>query len=157
MIGEEVPFPEVAITKDSVWIALVTQSTKYDYLVAQILISCFMSIEVILGHVISDQEPAVAAAKRKETISVKKTNTISERDFAKLDRLLREKPHATMLSLEAHILFSNNKTKEWLESKSPEELKSLMETARKSVAKHKQKFKERLSAIQAHYTELQQK
>ena len=40
MTGEEVPFPEVAITKDSVWIALVTQSTKYDHLVAQILLSC---------------------------------------------------------------------------------------------------------------------
>ena len=158
MTGEEVPFPEVATTKDSVWIALVTQSTKYDHLVAQILLSCFKSIEVILGCVISDQEPAVAAAKRKETISVKKTNTtISERDFAKLDWLLREKPHATMLSLEAHILFSNNKTKELLEFKSPEELKSLMETARKSVPKHKQKFKERLSANQAHHTELQQK
>ena len=101
----------------------------------------FKSIDVILGRVISDQEPAVAAAKRKETISVMKTNTISERDFAKLDWLLREKPHATILSLEAHILFSNNKTKEWLESKSPEEFKSLMETARKSVPKHKQKFK----------------
>ena len=62
-----------------------------------------------------------------------------------------------MLSLEAHILFSNNKTKEWLESKSPEELESLMETACKSVPKHKQKFKEQLSAIQAHRTELQQK
>ena len=88
---------------------------------------------------------------------MKKTNTISKRDFAKLDQLLREKSHATMLSLEAHILFSNNKTKEWLESKSPEELKSLMETARKSVPKHNQRFKERLSAIQAHRTELQQK
>ena len=31
MTGKEVPFPEVAITKDSVWIALVTQSTKYDH------------------------------------------------------------------------------------------------------------------------------
>ena len=157
MTGEDVPFPEMAITKDSVWIALVRESKKFDHLVAQILLSCFKSIEVILGRVISDQEPAVAAAKRKETISVKKTNTISERDFAKLDQLLREKPHATMLSLEAHILFSNNKTREWLESKSPDELKSLMETARKLVPKHKQKFKERLLAIQAHRIELQQK
>ena len=62
-----------------------------------------------------------------------------------------------MLSLEAHILFSNNKTREWLESKSPDELKSLMETARKSVPKQKQKFKELLLAIQAHRTELQEK
>ena len=83
--------------------------------------------------------------------------TISEHDFAQLDRLLREKPHASMLSLEAHILFSNNKTNEWLESKSQDELKSLMETARKLVPKHKQKFRERLAAIQAHRTEVQQK
>ena len=66
---------------------------------------------------------------------MKKTNTIGEHDFTKLDRLLREKPHATMLSRKTRILFSNNKTREWLESKSPDELKSLMETARKLVLK----------------------
>ena len=32
---------------------------------------------------------------------------ISERDFAKLDRLIREKPNASTLALEAHILFTN--------------------------------------------------
>ena len=36
-----------------------------------------------------------------ETKSVPKTNTISERDFAQLDRFLREKPNASILSLEA--------------------------------------------------------
>ena len=45
-----------------------------------------------------------------ETRSVPKSNVISERDFAKLHRLLREKPNATTLSLEGIILFSNNKT-----------------------------------------------
>ena len=54
-------------------------------------------------------------------------------------------------------LFSNNKTREWLESKSPDELKLLMETTRKSVPKHKQKYKERLATIQAHRTETQHK
>jgi len=34
------------------------------------------------------------------------SNTISERDFAKLDRLLREKPDATTLALEGLIMFS---------------------------------------------------
>ena len=43
-------------------IALVTKSIKFDQLVAQIV----LSIEIILGRVISDQEPAVAAAKRKD-------------------------------------------------------------------------------------------
>ena len=36
-----------------------------------------------------------------ETKSVSKTNTISEKDFAQLDRFLREKPNASILSLEA--------------------------------------------------------
>ena len=43
-----------------------------------------------------------------ETKSTPKTNVISERDFAKFDRLLREKPNATTLSLEGMILFANN-------------------------------------------------
>ena len=47
MTGEDIPFPEVAITKDSVWIALVTVSIKCDQLAAQMLLSCFKSIEVI--------------------------------------------------------------------------------------------------------------
>lgn len=157
MTGEDVPFPEIAISKDQVWIALVTPSTTHDQLARQIILSCFKSIYVILSRVISDQKPAVTTAKRSETISVNKTNTISERDFAKLDRLIREKPHATMLSLEAHILFSNNKTMDWLDSKSPDEVKTLMETARKLVPKHKERFRERLAAIEAYRLEMQKK
>ena len=57
-------------------------------------------------------------------------NTVSERDFAKLDRLLREKPHASTQALKAHILFTNNKTTAWFASKMQEQ-KMLMETARK--------------------------
>ena len=53
-----------------------------------------------------------------ESKSVPNSNTASERDFAKLDRLLREKPNATTLALEGLILFSNNKTAAWLQAKS---------------------------------------
>ena len=45
----------------------------------------------------------------EKTKSVPNSNTISERDFAKLDSLLREKPNATTLALEGIILFSNNR------------------------------------------------
>ena len=47
-------------------------------------------------------------------------NIISERGFAKLDRLLREKTNATTLALEGTILFSNKKTAWWLRKKSTE-------------------------------------
>ena len=48
----------------------------------------------------------------RETKSVPKTNVVSERDFAQLDRLLREKPNASTLSLEGMIMLANNKTGE---------------------------------------------
>ena len=51
---------------------------------------------------------------RRQTKSVTKTNTVSEHDFAKLDRVLKEKPNASLLALEGHILFSTNKTSKWL-------------------------------------------
>ena len=155
MTGECIPFPDKPITKDAVWLALVAQSPEYDQLVHQILIACFKTIELLLVRVIDDQAPAVKAATHSQTVSVRKTNTISERDFAQLDRLIREKPHSTMLSLEAHILFTNNKTSEWLHNKSKEELKKLMETARKVCPEHKRKFKERMANIAANRKEIQ--
>lgn len=49
----------------------------------------------------------------RETCSVPMTNFSPERDFAVLDRLLREKPNAQLISLEAIILFAHNKTSKW--------------------------------------------
>jgi hypothetical protein len=48
--------------------------------------------------------------------SVPKTNTVSERDFGSLDLLIRMKPAATTLCYESVILWTNNKTSEWLNS-----------------------------------------
>ena len=62
----------------------------------------------------------------RDTISVPKTNTVSERDFAELDRLLTEKPNASILSLEATVLFANNKTAKWLNEKSQAERLKLL-------------------------------
>lgn len=41
---------------------------------------------------------------KTNTRSVQKTNTISEKDFGKLGRYIREKPNVRLLELEAHIL-----------------------------------------------------
>ena len=82
-----------------------------------------------------------------ETNSVPKTNVVSERDFAKLDRLLREKLNATTLSLEAMVLFSNNRTMKWLNSKPAEEVRHLLQNARKKPPEFKKLFKERKKAI----------
>ena len=82
-----------------------------------------------------------------ETKSVSKTNVVSERDFGKLDRLLREKPNASTLSLEAMVLFSSNKTMKWLNSKSAEEVQHLLRMARQKAPEFKRLFKQRKQDI----------
>ena len=71
------------------------------------------------------------------------SNTISERDFAKLDRLLREKPNATTVALEGLVLFSNNKTAEWLHEKSPEDREAIFKRARKIAPEFRDLYKQR--------------
>ena len=78
-----------------------------------------------------------------ETRSVPNSNTISERDFAKLDRLLREKPNASTLSLEGIILFTNNKTASWLQMKSSEEREQLFRQAKKLAPEFKELYRSR--------------
>ena len=46
----------------------------------------------------------------EETASVPTTNVAPERDFAVLDRMIREKPNARLVALEAFILYSHNKS-----------------------------------------------
>ena len=114
----------------------------------------FKSIEVLLERVLVDLEQ-IQDANISVTTSVPTTNIVSECDFAKLNRLLREKLHASTLALEAHILFTNNKTTNWFASKTQEEQKMLMQTARKMSAKHKKTFKDRLIILEEKRTQAQ--
>ena len=118
LTGEKVPFPQIPINKDDVWASLVVPSPS-DPLVVQILQAVFKSLGILVERMLEDHLPGgkwegTSDSVRKQTKSVTKTNTVSERDFAKLDRLLREKPNASLLALEGHILFSTNKTSKWL-------------------------------------------
>lgn len=75
-----------------------------------------------------------------ETKSVPNSNTVSE---AKLDHLLREKPNATTIALEGLVLFSNNKTTQWLNEKSPEDREAIFKRARKIAPEFKDLYKQR--------------
>ena len=66
----------------------------------------------------------------QETASVPATNVTPERDFAVLDRLMREKPNANVIALESMIIFSHNKTSVWLAHLSYSEREKLLQTAR---------------------------
>lgn len=92
-----------------------------------------------------------------ETLSVPKTNVVPERDFAILDRMLLQKPNARCIALESMILFSQNKTSDWLRKKSPEEKERLLQASRKLTKVHRENFRKRKEEIQARRLELLKK
>ena len=76
----------------------------------------------------------------EEAASVPTTNVSPERDFAMLDRYLREKPNASLVALEALILFSHNKTSSCLGTLSCDKRKALFQAARNLAPSIRRKF-----------------
>ena len=93
---------------------------------------------------------AVATPDGHKTASLPKVNVISERDFAQLDRFMREKPRATTLAVESFIMLGNNKTVAWFGAKTQEEHDAILQAARSLVSKHKELARQRQMAIQKH-------
>ena len=130
---------------------VLLQPSENDALVQEILRTIFSGFSALLQRMVADHlsggefdvDLAKHPEKRKETASVQKTNTVSERDFAQLDRLLREKPNATTMSLEAMVMFSNNKTAKWIKTKSAQEREDLFKLAREKGPKFRKIFKAR--------------
>ena len=79
----------------------------------------------------------------KETVSVSTTNSIAERNFGMLDRLIREKPNANIIKYEAINMNRRNKTSEWRKTLSPEKRSLMMKWARQYASKQYQLFKQR--------------
>lgn len=67
---------------------------------------------------------------------------------------MTQKPNATSIALEAMILFSQNKTSNWLKQKSEDERERLLQAARKLSKVHRKNFKERSEEIKAKRLEL---
>ena len=78
----------------------------------------------------------------EETVSVSTTNSIAERNFGMLDRLIREKQNANMIIYEAIIMNRSCKTSEWSKNLSPEKKSLMRKCARESAIQQYQLFKQ---------------
>ena len=112
--GNAIVFEDFPPTVHAIYECLFSPS-EYDSIIEEILTVLFGAFSSLLTHLVGEHLPdgkydATNISLIAETKSFPKTNTISERDFAQLDCFLREKPNASILSLEALILFCNNKT-----------------------------------------------
>ena len=145
--GDTCVFDDYPPKEDSIYQSLFTKST-HDDTVCEILKLLFAAFYRHLMHLVKDHLPGgryddFGESLSEQTITVPKTNTVSERDFAQLDRLLREKPNAVILSLEALILFNNNQTSKWLDEKEPSVRADLLANARKCGIEFRKQYEVR--------------
>ncbi|CAC5387839.1 unnamed protein product [Mytilus coruscus] len=94
---------------------------------------------------------------KENSITVSPTNIDSERDFANLDRLRREKPNANTIALEGIILFTNNKTLNWLDNLDADKKTAVFKMARENAPKMLQHYKEQKHILQQKHIEILQK
>jgi len=150
LTGNDLLFPDIPL-KGDVLTELLSPS-PYDDLATeclQIMFKSFVSLmeRLLQDHLDGGKFSESSSELSENTRSVPCTNTISERDFAQLDRFLRMKPNATTLALEGVILYANNKTSQWLSEKSREEREKIISAAKRIAPKHKALFKERREQI----------
>ena len=156
--GQTALFDDTTIKHGEILDDLLMENSN-NAIVQELLQVLFKSFYILCERLLVDHLPGgvhdkPSEEKRCQTQSVPKTNTVSERDFAQLDRFLREKPNATTIALESLILFSNNKTREWLQQKSDEQKAKIFASARKMAPKLRQQYQARRKAIEQHRAEL---
>ena len=130
-------FPGIPVSKDDVFEFLIKPSEKFDEGTKQCLEILFGSFSIITKRMLHDHLKGgkyddCSEDLRKVSTSVLKTNAVSERDFGMLDRLIREKPNANQITLEAIIMTQTNKTSALRDSLPEEKRKRMMEWARLS-------------------------
>ena len=138
---------------DDIWEALI-HSNETDVMTQELLQLIFASFSITTKRLLLDHLPGGKhhslsdSTMIEETRSVPTTNVAPERDFAVLDRLIREKPNASVVALESTILYSHNKTSVWLEKQSSEDRKKLLDAARMLAPVIRKKFNERRRVIE---------
>ena len=117
-MGNVIFFENVELSKDNVYNLLILPSNILDESTKQCLEIIFGSLCIITRRMLDDhledgKYSNPSKQLMKETVSVSTTNSIAERNFGMLDRFIREKPNANMITYESIIMNRTNKTPEW--------------------------------------------
>ena len=156
--GEITFFENISISKDDVFNELIRPSEVFDEPTKQcleIMFGCFSIItkRMLHDHLEGGKYDNPSPQLVEETKNVMKTNTLSERNFGMLDRLMREKPNANLITFEAIIMCQTNKTSSWRNNLTPERRSTLMKWARESTKKQCADFKVRRAEMRAKQNE----
>lgn len=119
-------FEGIDIHMDVIYDALFALS-PLDSLTQTFLEALMHGLLLILERQVQDQLPGGKYFKPSQSqltaaANVPTSNVVSERDFGCLDLLMRMKLSAKTFSLEALIMWANNKTSDWLKQLKDEDL-----------------------------------
>ena len=143
----------VPIHRDEMYESLFKeQSEQLETFTQEALEIIFNSWMILLESQAQDQLPGGTYATPSpellaQAANVSATNMASERDFGVFDLLLHLKLAARLISYEALVLWTNNKTTSWLNSLSPEDKQKCMAEARANTSKIMARYKERKQKI----------
>jgi hypothetical protein len=153
--GDDVPFAaEEGIVKDEVHKRLFTSDSYDDTTTTALQLICsawasYLS-KAVRGHLEGGEHYGLDTDEevREKLSSVQKHNKFCERIFGITDYLMRYRPNATTMANEAFIMFSQNKTAEWLENKTSDERECLIKKARKGGSELRAMYQERKKEIE---------
>lgn len=158
--GENSPFSTVA-KDDEESRVLFEENDKLNEILVPMLQALFLTMFELLKRMVADHLPEGAFYNPsdkliEDTKSAMKHNKLPEFVFGQLDQLLRYRPNATLLTNESYILYSHNKTRDWLSSMQENERDQLMTKARIEGKDIRNKFKSRLKDIETKRLEIQE-
>ena len=149
--GTLVPFEEY-IKKDAVYERLITKDSfdEMTYCTSANICSLVLSllIKSASDHLPGGKYATVNEELARTTQSVPRHNKFPERVFGLLDALTRYRPVASALCNESYIMFSLNKTGEWLQSLSIEEKTAYLDMSRKDGRDVRMKYIKRIKELQ---------
>ncbi|XP_060582463.1 uncharacterized protein LOC132738872 [Ruditapes philippinarum] len=153
LLGDCCAFNEQYIHRDEVFECLVQPNDDIDHYAEQIVKTLATALHSLLERMVGDHLPGgkfsnITEELKIKTASVIPHNKLPEFAFGVLDFQLRYRPNASTLVNEAFLMYSMNKTSEWLKSLSDEEKTRLMRESRRDGRKYRETFKARVKEIQ---------
>lgn len=120
--------------KDNMYEAFFAETNdgEFDTPTIQCLEILMNGLFIIFERLAEDQLPGGKYCNANENIkqsasSIPKTNKVSEHEFALLDLLVRTKPRCMDMSRGALLMWGHNGTPQWLDSRTDQERKELLE------------------------------
>ena len=153
MSGTLLPFGTKTKVQSDVITESLLQPSEFDATVETVLGVVFPALAVLSQRLFRDhlhggKYDGAGPAIWQKTKSSPMTSKFAESVFGSLDQLLRCKPNMSIIAGEAYIMFANNKTLQWLQSKdSGDRAKLLTDASKERKAVHLA-FKARQRAIE---------